>query len=208
MNLVSNWSSFTRIDVPSKYRVQANSNGALVWYEDAGNKLMLVTGAKLRSGLGSSGIVWSNGTYDIAGITNITVAYVRDPNTAKNNTVEIIANYGIDANIAACFCSNVLATINGNSYNCSLPNKQQLKLIWDLRNKIDAVDATVAQFPSFALSKWGFGAGEAYCWSSSEKQSNYAWAVSSDGSIIARHKALFFGVVPILELNPATEVPI
>lgn len=93
----------------------------------------------------------------------------------------------------------------------ALPNIQQLTLICQLRNEIDALDPTAAQYPSAALNNWGFGAVHTdylVVWSSSMAEAARSWSVCPTKKFTYSEHVLLQGVVPILELDPVTLRPL
>lgn len=184
--------------------------GVLVWYEDAGVKLMLVGPAAMRTSVASSkGAAWCNpNRNNIPGMSFIQIA-TRDPQTAKCNTAAIIATCG--SSTAAGYCYNNKMDIDGVEARFALPDIQQLTLICRLRNEIDALDPTAAPYPSAALNNWGFGSGNSgllVCWSSSMEGAARSWSVCPTKSFIYSAHVTLQGVVPILELDPVTLRPL
>lgn len=215
LDLLSDWSSFTHISIAAGTypKLQAyKDGGVLVWYEDAGVKLMLVGPATMRTSVASSkGVAWCKpNRNNIPGMSFIQVLK-RDPQTAKYNTAAIIATCGSSTTTAAGYCYNNKMDIDGVEARFALPNIQQLKLICQLRNEIDALDPTAAQYPSAALNNWGFGAtptGRPSCWSSSMEEAARSWSVCPTEPFLFSEHSVHQGVVPILELDPVTLKPL
>lgn len=213
MDIASSWGGGVAISMAAVTypKLQAyKDGGVLVWYEDAGVKLMLVGPATMRTSVASSkGVAWCNpNRNNIPGMSFIQIA-TRDPQTAKYNTAAIIAKCG--SSTAAGYCYNNKMDIDGVEARFALPNIQQLKLICQLRNEIDALDPTAAQYPSAALNNWGFGSGAAdclVCWSSSMEGAARSWSVCPTKSFIYSEHVIRQGVVPILELDPVTLRPL
>lgn len=215
MDIASSWGGGVAISMAAVTypKLQAyKDGGVLVWYEDAGVKLMLVGPATMRTSAASSkGVAWCKPNRNkIPGMSFIRIA-TRDPQTAKYNTAAIIATCGSSTTTAAGYCYNNKMDIDGVEARFALPNIQQLKLIYQLRNEIDALDPTAAQYPSAALNNWGFGAdnaGRSVCWSSSMEGAARSWSVCPTDPFIYSEHILLQGVVPILELDPVTLRPL
>lgn len=215
MDIASSWGGGVDISMAAVTypKLQAyKDGGVLVWYEDAGVKLMLVGPATMRTSVASrKGVAWCKPNRDrIPGMSFIQVS-VRDPQTAKYNTAAIIATCGSSTATAAGYCYNNKMDIDGVEARFALPNIQQLKLICQLRNEIDALDPTAAQYPSAALNNWGFGSGNAdllVCWSSSMEGAARSWSVCPTELFVYSEHVILQGVVPILELDPVTLRPL
>lgn len=213
MDIASSWGGGVDISMAAAVTCRNMSEymegGVLVWYNDAGVKLMLVGGAYMRTSVASSkGVAWCKPNRDkIPGMSFIQIA-TRDPQTAKYNTAAIIAECG--SSTAAGYCYNNKMNVEGVEARFALPNIQQLTLICQLRNDIDALDHTVAYYPSGALNNWGFGSGNAdpLVWSSSMAEAAHSWSVCPTKKFIYSEHVILQGVVPILELDPRTLRPL
>lgn len=214
MDIASSWGGGVDISMAAVTYPKSQAykdGGVLVWYEDAGVKLMLVGPATMRTSVASSkGVAWCEPNRDrIPGMSFIQAA-TRDPQTAKYNTAAIIAECG--SSTAAGYCYNNKMDIDGVEARFALPNIQQLTLICQLRNEIDALDPTAAQYPSAALNNWGFGSSSAddpwVCWSSSMAEAARSWSVCPTKQFIYSAHVVLQGVVPILELDPVTLRPL
>ena len=76
----------------------------------------------------------------------------------------------------------------------------QLRVIFALKDEIDALDHTVAANPNTALGSWNFG-GASFAWSSTEYSASYAWYVHSNGNCnYGVYKAYQGGVIPVREM--------
>ena len=206
-----------------KLALNDTGDGVLVWYKDHGvQKLMAVGLAASRSCIAwmSDGI---SEAWDISSLpnlsfsgqvtTNMTDAEIDTlsgsaSNTAKLNTDIIVQALSEDpaSSAAAIYCRSV--SIAGHA--CSLPNMNQLRRIYALRDVIDSLDSTASSNTVYKLSNWGFRASGAssYCWSSNECDGSSAWSVESSGLANPHDKLVAFGVVPILELDPVTLRPL
>ena len=213
MDIASSWGGGVDISMAAVTYPKSQAykdGGVLVWYEDAGVKLMLVGPATMRTSVASSkGVAWCEPNRDrIPGMSFIQAA-TRDPQTAKYNTAAIIAECG--SSTAAGYCYNNKMDIDGVEARFALPNIQQLTLICQLRNEIDALDPTAAQYPSAALNNWGFGSDQAddpLVWSSSMAEAARSWSVCPTKQFIYAAHVILQGVVPILELDPVTLRPL
>lgn len=225
MDIASSWGGGADISMAAVTYPKSQAykdGGVLVWYEDAGVKLMLVGPATMRTSVASSkGVAWCKPNRDrIPGMSFIQFP-ARDPQTAKYNTAAIIAKCG--SSTAAGYCYNNKMDIDGVEARFALPNIQQLTLICQLRNEIDALDPTAAQYPSAALNNWGFVSGPAdapvvrssgipvedpLVWSSSMAEAARSWAVCPTQRFIYSAHVIPQGVVPILELDPVTLRPL
>lgn len=206
-----------------KLALNDTGDGVLVWYKDHGvQKLMAVGLAASRSH-----IVWmSDGfseAWDILSLpnlsfsgqvtTNMTDAGIdtlsgSDSNTAKFNTDKIVQELSEDpaSSAAAIYCRE--QSVAGHV--CSLPNMNQLRRIYALRDVIDSLDPTASGNTVYKLSNWGFRASGAssYCWASNECNGSSAWTVESSGLANPHDKLIALGVIPILELDPVTLRPL
>ena len=75
----------------------------------------------------------------------------------------------------------------------------QLRVIFALKDEIDALDHTVAANPNTALGSWNFG-GASFAWSSTEYSANSAWRVYSNGDCHGNGKTTQGGVIPVREM--------
>lgn len=214
MNIQSPWgggvdiqAASSVITAPTGEKVALNhtGDGVRVWYIDPYDNVQKVMDVALSDQRGPD--VWTLAKVDIPGLVN--VGTDNDPNTAKYNT-QVIIDY-FEENVlsgTAAALSARASEIGG--VPCNLPNKQQLKIIYRVRDLIDGIDPTAAANTTKKLSNWGFGASNgSRCWSSSEASSYYAWIVDSDGAAFNHYfKSNVFGVIPILELDPTTFQPI
>lgn len=213
MDIASSWGGGVDISMAAAVTYPKLSaykdDGVLVWYEDAGVKLMLVGPATMRTSVASSkGVAWCKSNRDtIPGMSSTPLA-TRDSQTAKYNTAAIIAKCGLST--AAGYCYNNTMNIDGVEAHFALPNIQQLTLICQLRNEIDALDPMAARYPSAALNNWGFGSGTAdpSVWSSSMAKAGRAWIGCTTRKYTSAEHVLPLGVVPILELDPVTLRPL
>ena len=230
-DLRSDWGGGVRITITGavtapggqKLALNDTGDGVLVWYKDHGvQKLMAVGLAASRSCtywmLDESPEAWDisslpNLSFSGQVTTNMTDAEIDTlsgsaSNTAKLNTDIIVQALSEDpASIAAAiYCRSV--SIAGHA--CSLPNMNQLRRIYALRDVIDSLDSTASSTTGRKLSNWGFreSGANAYCWSSNERDGSSAWSVKSSGLATPYDKRVAFGVVPILELDPVTLRPL
>lgn len=230
-DLRSDWGGGVRITLTGaitapggqKLALNDTGDGVLVWYKDHGvQKLMAAGLAASRSCIAwmSDGI---SEAWDISSLpnlsfsgqvtTNMTDAEIDTlsgsaSNTAKLNTDIIVQALGEDpaSSAAAMYCRSV--SIAGHA--CSLPNMNQLRRIYALRDVIDSLDPTASGNTVYKLSNWGFRASGAssYCWSSNECDGSSAWTVESSGHANPHDKLVALGVIPILELDPVTLRPL
>lgn len=212
-----NWA----ITAPGGQKLALNDTGdaVFVWCKDHGvQKLMAVGLAASRSC-----IAWMSDGYseawDISSLPNLSfsgqvTANMTDAeidalsgsasNTAKLNTDMIVQALGEDpaSSAAAIHCRK--RRVAGHA--CSLPNMNQLRRIYALRDVIDSLDPAASGKTTYKLSNWGFranGAGS-HCWSSDECDGSSAWSVESSGLANPHDKLVALGVIPILELDPVT----
>lgn len=211
MNIASSWGGGVAISVaaPTGERLALNptGDGVRVWYIDTSDnteKVMDVALAGQRYTCEYVGAPSHNlripGLYSVARGGS-------DVHTAKYNTEAILAF--IDG--LAVFPDNAADTSRRASIAgtvCNLPNVQQTKVIYRLRDIIDSLDSTVSATYTKRLGNWGFGARSAACWSSSIYDSAHAWSILSTGSASDAVKSLVCGVIPILELDPVTLRPL
>lgn len=230
-DLRSDWGGGVRITITGavtapggqKLALNDTGDGVLVWYKDHGvQKLMAVGLAASRScstwmsdGISEAWDISSLPNLSFSGqvTTNMTDAEIdtlsgSDSNTAKLNTDMIVRALGEDpaSSAAAIYCRSV--SIAGHA--CSLPNMNQLRRIYALRDVIDSLDSTASSNTVYKLSNWGFRASGArsHCWSSNERYVSSAWSVDSSGLASPPAKLAAYGVIPILELNPTTLRPL
>lgn len=230
-DLRSDWGGGVRITLTGaitapggqKLAMNDTKDGVLVWYKDSGVQKLMAVGLAASRG----NIAWmSDGNSDAWDIltlpnlsfsgyvtTNMTDAEIdtlsgSDSNTAKFNTDMIVQALSEDpaSSAAAIYCRE--QSIAG--LVCSLPNMNQLRRIYALRDVIDSFDPTASSNTVYKLSNWGFRASGAnpYCWSSSENLDSRAWTVESSGRAYPYSKINVFGVIPILELDPVTLRPL
>lgn len=232
MDIASSWGGGVDISVVApgivapggqKLALNDTGDGVLVWYKDHGvQKLMAVGLAASRSC-----IEWMSDGYseawDISSLpnsffsgqvtTNMTDAEIdtlsgSDSNTAKLNTDKIVQALSEDpaSSAAAIYCRE--QSVAGHV--CSLPNVNQLRRIYALRDVIDSLDPTAPGNTGYKLSNWGFQADGAKlcCWSSNECRGSDAWIVRVNGSADPADKLAAYGVIPILELDPVTLMPL
>lgn len=230
-DLRSDWGGGARITITGaitapggqKLALNDTGDGVFVWYKDHGVQKLMAVG--LAASRGS--MAWMNDgrdkAWDIASLpnlsfsgqvaTNMTDAEIdalsgSASNTAKLNTDMIVQALSAapGARAAAMYCRSV--SIAGHA--CSLPNMNQLRRIYALRDVIDSLDSTASSNTVYKLSNWGFRASGAnsYCWSSDECDGSSAWAVESSGLANPHDKLIAFGVIPILELDPVTLRPL
>ena len=114
-----------------------------------------------------------------------------DAGTAKANTNALVSA----SSPAAQFCRSV--KIGGVA--CDLPNMNQLRVIFALKDEIDALDHTVAANPNTALGSWNFG-GASFAWSGTECSASGAWNVHSNGGCSNDYKTTQGGVIPVREM--------
>lgn len=99
---------------------------------------------------------------------------------------------------AAQYCRTITLADLGKM---DLPSIDVLMRIYQARTIIDGLDTTAAANTAKKLSNWGFGsANGAHVWSASERNSDFAWNVYSDGNLNFNSKNYQFGVVPTLEI--------
>lgn len=230
-DLRSDWGGGVRITITGavtapggqKLALNDTGDGVLVWYKDHGvQKLMAVGLAASRSCRAWMSDEISE-AWDISSLpnlsfsgqvtTNMTDAEIDTlsgsaSNTAKLNTDIIVRALGEDpaSGAAAIYCRSV--SIAGHA--CSLPNMNQLRRIYALRDVIDSLDSTASSNTVYKLSNWGFRASGAssHCWSSNERTFSSAWSVESSGLASPHAKLAACGVIPILELSPTTLRPL
>lgn len=211
MDIESLWGGGVDITVVAstgeRLALNPTGDGVRVWYIDTSDnteKVMDVTLAGQRYTCEYVGAPSHN--LSIPGLYSVARGG-SDAHTAKYNTEAILAF--IDD--LAVFPDNAAemsrrASIAGTV--CNLPNVQQTKVIYRLRDIIDSLDSTVSTNYTKRLGNWGFGASSAACWSSSIYDSVYAWSILSTGSAFDTIKSIVCGVIPILELDPVTLVPL
>ena len=219
-DLRSDWGRGARITVTGaitapggqKLALNDTGDGVLVWYNDGtGEKCMAVALAARRATY-----KWLNAQADIAGMINynhnsfnissgmtdaqLNAVGFNDASTAKSNTT----NMRTGISDAAAAARSV--TIGGVA--CSMPNIQQMKRIYALKDEIDALDPTVKANPTKALSSWSFVSAYS-AWSSTEGVDG-AWYCASNGKCFGSNvdKMAQRCVIPILELDPVTLRPL
>ena len=157
------------------------------WYLDgkSNNNVITKTDAQMRS-------AWS------ASIDDNTAKQNCDVWMTKNSTTDTQGIVGVPA---VAYCRSV--TVGGVA--CDLPNIQELMLIRLEADAIDALDPTVAQYPTYALGSantagfWSFG-GPSYAFSSTEYDSHTMRHVHSVGNCLNAHKNNECCVAPVREL--------
>lgn len=232
MDIASSWGGGVDISVVApgivapggqKLALNDTGDGVLVWYKDHGVQKLMAVGSADKRGASSWMSDGISEAWDISTLpnlsfsgqvtTNMTDAEIdtlsgSDSNTAKFNTDKIVQALSEDpaSSAAAIYCRSV--SIAGHA--CSLPNMNQLRRIYALRDVIDSLDSTASSNTVYKLSNWGFRASGAnsYCWSSSENNDSHAWTVESSGLANPHDKLGAFGVIPILELDPVTLRPL
>lgn len=231
-DLRSDWGGGVRITITGavtapggqKLALNDTGDGVLVWYKDHGvQKLMAVGLAASRSRIAWMSEEDLGGPWDISSLpnlsfsgqvtTNMTDAEIdtlsgSDSSTAKLNTdiiVQALGEYPASS-VAAIYCRSV--SIAGHA--CSLPNMNQLRRIYALRDVIDSLDSTASSNTVYKLSNWGFRASGAssHCGSSNEHAYSSVWSVESSGLASSYAKLAVCGVIPILELDPVTLRPL
>ena len=130
-----------------------------------------------------------------------------DAKTAKQNCDEWMTktSYTDSQSIvgvpAVQYCRSV--TVDGVA--CDLPNIQTLMRMQCEANAIDALDPTVAQYPTYALGTantsgfWNFG-GTTAAWSSTEYSSYCVRYMDCNGQCSDARKDIECGVAPVLEI--------
>lgn len=188
-------------------RLNDTGDGVLCWYTDpydSVRKCMAISLANQRQKC--EWMASPSNNLDITGLTNLASGY--DPYTAKHNT-DVIEAFVDDLAIIPDNAAGRAREAHIAGVACSLPNKQQLEIIWKVRNIVDSLDTTASANPTKKLSNWGFDVNDNwYCWSSSEHNNGSAWCISSSNVAYYANKYDFYGVIPILELNPTTLQPI
>ena len=157
------------------------------WYLDgkSNNNVITKTDAQMRS-------AWS------ASIDDNTAKQNCDVWMTKNSTTDTQGIVGVPA---VAYCRSV--TVGGVA--CDLPNIQELMLIRLEADAIDALDPTVAQYPTYALGSantagfWSFG-GPSSAFSSTEYNIYYVQPVDSNGHCSIASKYGECGVAPVREI--------
>lgn len=202
--------SWVTSDTGERLKLNDTGDGVLCYYTDPYDNVEKLMAIALADQRGTSEWMSSPGhNKDIPGLTNISAASVLDPHSAKYNTDAIY----VFADDLAVIPSNAamlikdMCRIAGTA--CSLPNIQQVQVIWKVRGTVDSLDNTIASYPNNILSNWGFADSmKKYCWSSSEVYDSLAWSVNAIGNAYSDFKNITYGFIPILELNPTTLQPI
>lgn len=231
-DLRSDWGGGVRITITGavtapggqKLALNDTGDGVLVWYKDHGEQKLMAVGLAASRGCRAWMFTGLDDAWDISSLpnssfsgyvtTNMTDAEIDTLsgsalNTAKINTDLIVQVFDDDPaySVAAIYCRSV--SIAGHA--CSLPNMNQLRRIYALRDVIDSLDSTASSNTVYKLSNWGFRASSASsycCWASNEFDHSLAWSVMSSGLAKPQDKLVTFGVVPILELDPVTLRPL
>lgn len=232
MDIASSWGGGADISVVApgivapggqKLALNDTGDGVLVWYKDHGVQKLMAVGLANKRGTSSWMSDGISEAWDISTLPNLSFSgYVTTnmtdaeidalsgsaSNTAKLNTDMIVQALSEDpaSSAAAIYCRSV--SIAGHA--CSLPNMNQLRRIYALRDVIDSLDSTASGNTVYKLSNWGFRASGAssYCWSSNESDDSSAWTVESSGLANPHDKLIALGVIPILELDPQTLKPL
>lgn len=174
--------------------------------KDLGTVVYAVLDAQYRG----ADIAWASGLFGIdTGLPNYSVVQEeQNPESATYNTDYIINNYSDKATEAFTFCRNIEPlTYNGNSYNCQLPNGNELLEICNKKAELDTLDPTAEINSTNKLSNWGFGCD--YVWWSNEDCSYNAMGLHPTGSWETPLKnSAKGGVCPIIEIPINTGVEI
>ena len=176
------------------------------------NDLGTVVYAVLDAQYRGANIAWASGLFGIdTGLPNYSVVpEEQNHESATYNTDYIINNYSDKATEAFTFCRNIEPlTFNGNSYNCQLPNGNELLEIWNKKAELDTLDPTAETNSTNKLSNWGFGCD--YVWWSNEDCSYNALALHPIGSWETPLKnSAKGGVCPIIEIpiNAGIEIDV
>lgn len=171
--------------------------------KDLGTVVYAVLDAQYRG----ANIAWASGLFGIdTGLPNYSIVpEEQNHESATYNTDYIINNYSDKATEAFTFCRNIEPlTYNGNSYNCQLPNGNELLEILNKKAELDTLDPTAETNSTNKLSNWGFGCD--YVWWSSEDCSYNALGLQPIGSWETPLKnSAKGGVCPIIEIPVKTE---
>lgn len=187
-----------------KLALNPTGDGVRVWYVDPYDNVQKVMDVALAAQRTAE--IWTLASVAIPGLVSISTGNY-DPNTAAHNTQAIVDYF--EENLSGTCAAYTASVMEIGGVFCNLPNKQQLEIIYRVRDVVDNLDTTVASNPTKALSNWGFASSaNAACWSSSQFNAINAWEVNWDGSYGAFPKNRAFGVIPILELDPVTMQPI
>lgn len=174
------------------------------------NDLGTVVYAVLDAQYRGANIAWASGLFGIdTGLPNYSVVpEEQNHESATYNTDYIINNYSDKATEAFTFCRNIEPlTYNGNSYNCQLPNGNELLEIFNKKAELDTLDPTAETNSTNKLSNWGFGCD--YVWWSNEDGSYNALGLHPIGSWETPLKnSAKGGVCPIIEIPINTGVEI
>lgn len=174
--------------------------------KDLGTVVYAVLDAQYRG----ANIAWASGLFGIdTGLPNYSVVpEEQNHESATYNTDYIINNYSDKATEAFTFCRNIEPlTYNGNSYNCQLPNGNELLEILNKKAELDTLDPTAETNSTNKLSNWGFGCD--YVWWSNEDCSYNALGLHPIGSWETPLKnSAKGGVCPIIEIPIDTGVEI
>lgn len=219
-DLRSDWCGGVRITITGavtapggqKLALNDTKDGVLVWYNDGTGEKCMALALSSRRG----NYKWLNAQADIAGMINyshdsfiirpgmtdaqLNAVGFNDASTAKSNTTNMRTGISDAANVARN------TTIGGSA--CNVPNIQQMKRIYALKDEIDALDPSVKANPTKALSSWSFGS--AYSARASTEGVDGAWYCASNGNCYGDNvdKRAQRCVIPILELNPTTLRPL
>lgn len=171
--------------------------------KDLGTVVYAVLDAQYRG----ANIAWASGLFRIdTGLPNYSIVpKEQNHESATYNTDYIINNYSDKATEAFTFCRNIEPlTYNGNSYNCQLPNGNELLEILNKKAELDTLDPTAETNSTNKLSNWGFGCD--YVWFSNENCTYNALGLHPIGSWETPLKnSAKGGVCPIIEIPVKTE---
>ena len=103
-----------------------------------------------------------------------------DHHTGKYNTDLILSTYNASDYPAFNFARNACTVIlNDVSYYSVLPSMIELQLLYDNKDVLDQYDPTATTYSDRTMSNFEFKAHGA--WSSTEKNSDYAWRIQFNG---------------------------
>ena len=185
----SEWSAYREYNYKAIAPGAVLANGDIVVSLLSGSTWLVVAPATRRT----NNTKWGLYGTDVAGLTNIAAAGTPDPNTGNSNTgILNSATYrnvndgqGSIGSPAAKYCAESHAQVY------DLPNKEELKLIYQNKAMIDAADTSGG---TNTLSYIGAG----YVWSSTEYNAGHAWRQRmSDGNQNYDTKTNDNWVVPI-----------
>ena len=172
-----------------------------VLQDNEGNDYVLaVVDAAYRSG---SAMGWGRYGVDtpLQDNTDSTLA-LADHHTGKFNTDLILSTYTATDYPAFNFARNACSvTIGNNTYYSVLPNANELQMIYNNKDVLDQYDPTASTYSDRTMSE--FKCGSTFgLWSSTERNSNYAWLISSDSSVgdYDKDSTNRYGVCPVIEI--------